>query len=64
MNINSSKNILEMLHKNQLEFVFLSDYIIENRDAYVIEDYWKDHLKLVVGNEHRLFHEKAAPFLM
>ncbi len=53
-----------MLHKNQLEFVFLSDYIIENRDVYVIEDYWKDHLKLVVGNEHRLFHEKAAPFLM
>ena len=28
MNINSSKNILEMLHKNQLEFVFLSDYIM------------------------------------
>ena len=60
MNINSSKNILEMLHKNQLEFVFLSDYIIENRDAYVIEDYWQDHLKLVVGNEHRLFHEKSC----
>ena len=58
MNINSSKNILEMLHKNQLEFVFLSDYIIEDRDTYVIEDYWQDRLKLVVGNKHRLFKEK------
>ena len=60
MVINSSKNILEMLHKNQLEFVFLSDYIIDDRDSYVIEDYWQDHLKLVVGNEHPLFHKKSC----
>lgn len=62
MNINSSKTILEMLYKNQLEFVFLSDYILEDRDNYIIENYWQDNLKLIVGNEHPLFHEKSCSF--
>lgn len=62
MNINSSKTILEMLHKNQLEFVFLSDYILEENDDYIIEHYWQDNLKLIVGNEHPLFHEKSCSF--
>lgn len=60
MVIQSSQNILEMLHKNQLEFVFLSDYIIDSPEAYVIEHYWQDELKLIVGNQHRLFHEKTC----
>ena len=47
MNINTSQTILEMLHKNQLEFVFLSDYIIEDPENYVIEQYWQDYLKLI-----------------
>lgn len=62
MIIHPSQNILEMLHKNQLEFVFLSDYILDNPEAYVIEHYWNDELKLIVGNEHRLFHEKSCSF--
>lgn len=62
MNINTSKNILEMLYKNQLEFVFLSDYIIDNKDNFIIEDYWQDNLKLVVSNKHRLFNEKSCSF--
>ena len=64
MNINTSQTILEMLHKNQLEFVFLSDYIIEDPENYVIEQYWQDYLKLVVGTQHPLFSKKAVPFLM
>lgn len=55
MVINSSKNILEMLHKNQLEFVFLSDYIIQEPEQYIINQYIQDDLKLIVGNQHKLF---------
>lgn len=59
MVINSSKNILDMLHKNQLEFIFISDYIIEEKDSsYVIKEYIEDSLKLIVGNGHRLFKHK------
>ncbi len=54
MVINSSKTILEMLHKNQLEFVFLSDYVVPDPDTYVVTPYITDDLKLIVGNQHRL----------
>lgn len=48
-----------MLHKNQLEFIFISDYIIEEKDSsYVIKEYIEDSLKLIVGNGHRLFKHK------
>lgn len=60
MVIQSSQNILEMLHKNQVEFVFLSDYIIDDPESYVIEHYWRDELKLIVGNQHPLFGEKIC----
>ena len=60
MIINLSKNILEMLHKNQLEFVFLSNYIIHDDEHYVINPYVKDDLKLIVGNKHRLFGQKSC----
>ena len=62
MNINTSQTILEMLHKNQLEFVFLSDYIIEDPENYVIEQYWQDYLKLIVGTQHPLFSKKSCSF--
>lgn len=62
MAIQSSQNILEMLHKNQLEFVFLSDYILDDPENYVIEHYWQDELKLIVGNQHPLFHQKHCSF--
>ncbi|MDU1910101.1 LysR family transcriptional regulator [Fusobacterium sp.] len=60
MVINSSKNILNMLHKNQLEFIFLSDYIVEDDNYYVINKYIDDNLKLIVGNKHRLFGQKSC----
>lgn len=60
MIINSSKNILEMLHKNQLEFVFLSGYIPLDPEHYIINHYIKDDLKLIVGNQHRLFGKKIC----
>ena len=60
MIINSSKNILNMLHKNQLEFIFLSDYIVEEDNYYVINKYIDDNLKLIVGNKHRLFGQKSC----
>lgn len=59
MVIETSNTILDMMHKNQLEFVFLSDYINLESNQYVIEDYWKDRLVAIVGNEHRLF-DKAS----
>lgn len=62
MNINTSKTILEMLHKNQLEFVFLSDYIISDPENYVVEQYWIDQLKLIVGTQHPLFTQKDCSF--
>ena len=62
MNINTSQTILEMLHKNQLGFVFLSDYIIEDPENYVIEQYWQDYLKLIVGTQHPLFSKKSCSF--
>lgn len=62
MIINSSKNILEMLHKNQLEFVFLSNYIIQEPEHYVINPYIQDDLKLIVGNQHRLFGQTSCSF--
>lgn len=62
MVINTSQNILEMLHRNQLEFVFLSDYIIEEPDHYITHPFVEDHLKLIVGNEHPLFGLKSCSF--
>ncbi|MDR1835200.1 MAG: LysR family transcriptional regulator [Fusobacteriaceae bacterium] len=60
MVINTSKNILEMLHKNQLEFVFVSGYIVGEKENYVINKYLDDSLKLIVGNKHRLFGQKKC----
>ncbi|MGI5946853.1 MAG: LysR family transcriptional regulator [Lachnospiraceae bacterium] len=62
MNINTSQTILEMLHKNQLEFVFVSDYIIADPENYEIEHYWQDSLKLIVGSSHPLFGKKNCSF--
>lgn len=55
MTINTSRTILEMLGKNQLEFILLSDYILEDAQSYVVERYMVDELKLIVGNQHPLF---------
>lgn len=60
MVINSSTNIIDMLHKNQLEFVFLSDYIELDENQYEVKDYAQDHLKLIVGNKHPLYHHKTC----
>lgn len=60
MVINSSKNLLKMLHKNQLEFIFLSDYVINKNDSYIIKNYINDSLKLIVGNKHRLYGKSSC----
>lgn len=60
MTINSSKNILELLHRNRLEFIFLSDYILENNQSYISGKYKDDELFLVVGNRHPLFGRKEC----
>lgn len=57
MVINSSRTILDMLHKNQLEFVMVSDYINLDGEQYLATPYIQDRLKLVVGKEHRLFNK-------
>lgn len=60
MVINSSKNILEMLHRNQLEFVFLSGYILHEPEQYIINDYITDDLMIIVGNKHHLFSQDTC----
>lgn len=55
MTIDTSHSILEMLHKNQVEFVLLSDYILKDVGCYVAETFYEDRLKLIVGRDHRLF---------
>lgn len=60
MMINSSRNILDMLHKNQLEFVMISDYIPLDEGQYLATPYTQDRLKLVVGEQHRLFGQEKC----
>ncbi|MDO5027005.1 MAG: LysR family transcriptional regulator [Tissierellia bacterium] len=60
MTINSSKNILEMLHKNQLEFSFVSNYIVDDEQKYEIHRFCHDTLKLIVGNSHPLFNRDSC----
>ncbi len=60
MTIQSSRSILNLLHKNYLEFIFLSDYIIEDHKDYVVKDYMTDHLSLIVGSGHPLFGERSC----
>lgn len=60
MRIGSSKEILEQLDKNRLEFVFLSDYIKKSDSKYVSNFYCDDDLKLIVGKNHRLFNKNSC----
>ncbi|KXO16038.1 LysR family transcriptional regulator [Peptoniphilus sp. GNH] len=55
MQIDSSKNILELLNKNEIEFAFLSDYIEKEDDIFSTHDYLQDELKIIVGNKHPFF---------
>lgn len=55
MTINTSRSILDMLAKNQLEFILLSDYILEDEQPYLVTSYLVDELKLIVGSAHPLF---------
>ena len=58
MIINDSRTILDMLHKNQLEFAVISDYILRDkasRDQYISRSFLEDRLALVVGSAHPLF---------
>lgn len=60
MTIDTSYKIREMLHKNQVEFILLSEYIISDTNCYVAETFYKDYLKLIVGREHRLFGTESC----
>lgn len=60
MVINSSKNIFEMLQKNQLEFFFASDYVISDTKRYLVNKYCVDELKLIVGSKHPLFAQNSC----
>lgn len=60
MTIASSKHILDKLRKNELEFIFLSDYINYDKNNLSINDYLVDHIKLIVGSKHPLFHQTTC----
>lgn len=60
MTIDTSHNIREMLHKNQVEFILLSDYILSDTGCYVHETFYEDNLKLIVGRDHRFFGDKSC----
>lgn len=59
MQIDSSKNILDLLYKNKIEFAFLSDYIDKDEDTFDINDYLLDELRLIVGSKHPLFTKNS-----
>lgn len=60
MLIKPSKELFRRLEKHEIEFVFLSHYIEMNKDAYIIKNYCKDRLVLIVNTYHRLSNRKSC----
>ncbi|MDI9461027.1 MAG: LysR family transcriptional regulator [Saccharofermentanales bacterium] len=60
LTINSSKNILNMLERQQLEFIILSDYIDIDPQKYVSVKWHDDELQLVVGKDSPLFEKESV----
>lgn len=60
MTINSSKNIISLLENNQLEFIFVSDYILDKQGNYITETLTKDQLKVIVSKDNPLFEKTTC----
>lgn len=60
LTINSSKNILHMLERQQLEFIILSDYIDIDPQKYVSVNWLDDVLHVIVGRNSPLFKKKSV----
>ncbi|MGF0040426.1 LysR substrate-binding domain-containing protein [Peptoniphilaceae bacterium SGI.131] len=54
MTINSSKNIISLLENNELEFIFISDYILDENNQFVSRKLTSDRLKLIVSKDNPL----------
>jgi len=59
MTINSSKNILALLHAYRLEFILLSDYIAVDKERFAIRPWCTDYLKVIVGQQSKFFKRKT-----
>ncbi len=60
MKINSSKNLLHMLHNYQLEFILLSDYVEINEERFTRHLWKQDEIKVVVSANHPLSKKKRV----
>lgn len=60
MSISSSKKLLEMLEKHEIEFVFLSHYIGIDKNKYITKPICTDELVLIVNNNHSLANKSSC----
>ncbi|MDD7267703.1 MAG: LysR family transcriptional regulator [Lachnospiraceae bacterium] len=60
MTINSSKNIIAMLENNELEFVFLSNYVLDENSGFISKKLTQDKLQFVVSKDHELAQQSLC----
>lgn len=56
LTINSSKNVLQLLKRNALEFVLLSSYVPLEEEHYTIVPFLQDELSVIVGKKSPLWN--------
>ena len=59
MTINSSKNIIKLLENNELEFIFISDYILSD-NRLVAQNLTTDELKIIVSKNNPLANKSIC----
>lgn len=57
LTINSSKNLINLLERRQLEFIILSDYIAINENKFKRVKWLEDELQIIVGKESELYYK-------
>lgn len=62
MTISSSKNIISQLETNELEFIFVSDYIIGSESNLITQDLTTDELKVIVSKNNALSQKDRCTF--
>lgn len=62
MVINSSYKLLDLLDKNQIEFLFLSHYVDIDSKKYISKKYCNDELVLIVSKSHKLADKDVCSF--
>ncbi len=60
MVIQSSRRLLEMIKRYEVEFIFLSHYVDIGEKNYTIKNFCKDELVLIVNTNHRLAERSSC----